>query len=306
MPSDSRWTVLRAAAIAGILAGCTRGAPATRAPVPSSTESAPSTDIYLYRLGRIVPFGDRLTNVTARRGYDNQPAWDGEALVFTAQVGGQTDIYRYAGGAVAPVTDTPESEYSASLTPDGAGISVVRVERDSTQRLWRFPHDGGTPSVILPDVKPVGYYAWLDSTTVTLFVLGEPNTLRIADTRTGVARIATSGIGRSLQRIPGGRRGSFVQRSGSSWVLKTIDPQPRSDGSFRIDSLVTLPDSAEYVSWRSDRVVYTAGGSRIWRLRLPDRRWTLVANLSSRGILGITRIALSPDGSGLAFVASDP
>lgn len=282
--------------------GCGRAA-VVSAPPPSAP-GEPSTDVYLYRVERgLLPFGDRLKNVTARRGYDNQPSWDGPALLYTAQVGGQTDIYRYEDGVTTQVTRTAESEYSPSITPDGRGITVVRVERDSTQRIWRFPHGGGTPSVVLSDVKPVGYYAWLDSKTLALFVLGSPNTLRIADTRTGRARVSTHSIGRSLQRVPGGHRASFLQRpgGGSGWVLRTVDPR-----TFRLDSVAVLPDSAEYVTWRSERVVYTAAGSRVYRMDLPRPRWTLVADLGDRGIRRISRLAISPDGATLAFVADEP
>ncbi len=280
---------------------CSRS-PEVRTSPPPAASAEPSTDIYLYRLGRgVLTLRERLVNVTRRRGYDNQPAWNGSALLYTAQVGGQTDIYKYESGGIVQVTRTAESEYSASITPDGSAISVVRVERDSTQRLWRFPEGGSEPSVILADIKPVGYYAWLDSTTLALYVLGSPNTLRIADTRTGRARVSTTAIGRALQRVPGGRRASFVQQSGASWVLKTVDPR-----TFRIDSVAVLPDSAEYVAWRSDRVVYAAGGSRIYRMDLPRVRWTLVADLSGRGIKRISRIALSPDGRTLALVADEP
>src|SRR5206468_3714365 len=103
----------------------------------------PSTDIYLYRLSRsLVPFRQRLINITNRPGYDNQPSFDGPAILYTSIRNGQADIYRFEDGIHAPVTSTPESEYSAALTPDGNAITVVRVERDSTQRLWRFPKDG--------------------------------------------------------------------------------------------------------------------------------------------------------------------
>lgn len=267
---------------------------------PAAVSGEPSTDVYLYRLGRSLLPRERLTNITNRRGYDNQPSWDGGALLYTAQVNGQTDIYRYRSGTTTAVTQTPESEYSASVTPDGRAVSVVRVERDSTQRLWRFPEAGGAPSIVLDSIKPVGYYAWLDSTTLALYVLGTPNTLRIADTRTGKARVSTTAIGRSLQRVPRSRSASFVQREGNAWVLRTVDPR-----TFRIDSVALLPDSAEYVTWRSERVVYTAGGSRIYRMDLPARRWNLVADLGLRGIRHISRIAISPDGSTLALVADD-
>src|SRR5205085_2981521 len=118
----------------------------------------------------------------------------------------QTDIYRYdiASAATARVTDTPEGEYSPTVTPDGAHFSVIRVEAGGTQRLWRFTLDGRNPELVLEDVKPVGYHAWIDDHTLALFVLGQPATLQLADTRSGKASEVARGILRSIQRIPRG------------------------------------------------------------------------------------------------------
>lgn len=289
-----------------LAAGC--GRPVLRSPAPASESAAPSTDIYLYRFGRF-GLGAGVSNITNRIGYDNQPSWDGNGrILYTSQSGGQSDIYLidFQTSLIERITDTPESEYSAALTPDGKAIAVVRVERDSTQRLWRIPRDGSDPSIILPDIKPVGYFAWLDMTTLALFVLGSPNTLQIADTRTGVGRIVTTNIGRSLQRVPGGRRASYVHRVGNRWVLETVDPVPRSNGSFDIDTIAALPDSADYVVWKSANELFTAAGSRILRMRLPNKTWTLVEDLSAKGIRRISRMALSPDGSKMALVADEP
>ena len=287
--------------------GCARGVPVGG---PEPEEGSPSTDIYLYRLGGIpLVSRGRVANLTNRLGYDNQPFWDGNnRLLYTSQAGDQYDIYAidFSTSRIERVTATPESEYSAAPTPDDSAITVVRVEKDSTQRLWRFPRDGGAPSLVLPDIRPVGYYAWLDSTTLSLFVLGSPNTLRIADTRTGTARAVVSGIGRSLQRVPGGRRGSFVQRVGRRMMLKVVDPVAGPDETLRVQSVALLPDSAEYVVWRSETELYTAAGSRVFRMRLPDTEWEEVADLAEHGIRGISRLALSPDGRRLALVAQEP
>jgi len=289
------------------LAGCaqTSNPNPPRPQTAASSASPPSTDIYVYRLSRsLVPFRRRLVNITNRSGYDNQPSFDRSTILYTSQRGGQTDIYRFEDARSTPVTSTPESEYSAALSPDGTSISVVRVELDSTQRIWRFPLDGGAPSLVLKDIKPVGYFAWLDSTTLALFVLGTPNTLQIADTRTGVGKVVTTNIGRSLQRVPGGRRASFVHRVGDKWVLKTVDPQQRPDGTWDIATIATLPDSADYVVWKSPTELYAAAGSRIMHLGIPGT-WQTVADLSGSGLKRISRLALHPNGRELAIVAED-
>jgi hypothetical protein len=302
MSAPSRILLFAAAAI---VAAC-----GTRTPVggPAPAEGAASTDIYLYRL-RGLPLLSRgqLDNLTQRRGYDNQPFWDGnDRLLYTSQHGGQTDIYAidFASSTIQRITSTPESEYSAAPTPDDDAVTVVRVERDSTQRLWRFPRNGTAPAVILPEVKPVGYFAWLDTSRLALFVLGSPNALQIADAATGKTRVVANGIGRSLQRVPGSRKASFLHRVGAKWILKTVDADPASL-DISVDSLAVMPDSADYVVWRSAEELYTAAGSRILRLRPPASEWELVADLSNEGIRGISRLALSPDGRKLAFVAQD-
>jgi hypothetical protein len=292
-------------ALAVVVAGCAHP-PVLRSPAPA-TEGPLSTDIYLYRfsgLGR----GSSVFNITNRKGYDNQPSWDGNSrILYTSQERGQTDIYEidFQSSRISKLTDTPESEYSAAITPDGQGFTVVRVERDSTQRLWRFRRDGHEPEVVLPRIKPVGYFAWLDSTSLALFVLGNPNSLQIGDTRTGEARVVTTNIGRALQRVPRSRRASYLHRSGTRWLLETVDPIPNASGAFDIDTLATMPDSADYFVWKSPTELFTAAGSKLYRLRLPGPEWVEVEDLAWKGVRRISRLAISPDGSRLAIVAEE-
>jgi hypothetical protein len=65
----------------------------------------------------------------------------------------------------------PEGGDARPVTPDGQHISVIRVESDSTQRLWRLTLDGRQPEVVLPD--EAGQLPRLGRRALALFVLGQ-------------------------------------------------------------------------------------------------------------------------------------
>ena len=282
------------------------------AAVTLGAQSAPpSPDIFLVRLrsagGAI---SEPPVNVTHRAGYDNQPSFtaDGRAMLFTStHADGQADTYRLdmATRAITQLTHTPESEYSPTPMPNSTGFSVVRVEHDSAQRLWAFNAEGGAPVLLLPGIAPVGYHLWLDGHTLALFVLGNPNTLQIADTQTGDARTIAHNIGQSLQRVPGGSRFSFLLRADSVWYLETADPAA-PDGALQ--RVAAMPRRAGYVVWESPTTVLTAAGTTVYRLDVSAgaaAAWTPIADFKEDGLRNISRLALSPDGQWLAVVA-DP
>ena len=135
-----------------------------------ATGQPPSTGIFVAPLER-VEGGLRLgaaEPIAAEPGYDNQPFFTAdasghEALLFTSQrAGEQTEIYRweFTNARLVRLTDTEESEYSPTPLPEGGGFSVVRVEADGRQRLWRFDADGSNPRLLIEKLAPVGYHAW--------------------------------------------------------------------------------------------------------------------------------------------------
>lgn len=267
---------------------------------------SPGTDIWVASFDAGAPSFADWRNVTARSGYDNQPGFTagGGAILYTSQRAGQTDIYRYdlASGVTTRVTATPESEYSPTVMPSGDRFSVVRVEADSTQRLWSFTLDGSDPALVLADVRPVGYHAWIDGHTLGLFVLGSPPTLRIADTRDGSAHIAATDIGRSLHRVPGRRAVSFLHRVDGVARLRVHDP---ATGGFE-DLVEPVEDAVDY-AWTPGGVLLMGSGSRLFAFEPGrDAAWREVADLSAAGIDGITRLAVSPDGTRIAVVGDDP
>ena len=276
-------------------------------PLPAAAQ-APDTEILI---GRLLGTGAGLSatdwrNVTHRPGYDNQPSFtpDSRAMLYTARLEGQTEIFRYdlESEGTTRLTHTPESEYSPTVMPGGARFSAVRVEADSTQRLWSFSLDGTGPHLVLEEVAPVGYHAWLDAATVALFVLGRPSTLAIANVETGAMVTRAHDIGRSLHRVPGRTAVSFLHRDGGIGRIRALDPHT---GGAR-DLAVPLEGSQDY-TWTPDGVLLMGSGSRLYALDpLTDSVWREIADLAAEGVETITRIAVSPDGRSVAIVTTTP
>ncbi len=265
------------------------------------------TDIWVVSLssrGSSVTFGTP-RNLTQRPGYDNQPTFtpDGAAVLYTRIEGdGPSDIWRapIRGGAPTRFTRTDvESEYSATVMSDGRGISVIRVEADSTQRLWAFGWDGMPSRVILPGLRPVGYHVWIGETAIGAFVLGEPNALVLADPRTERVDTLARRIGRAFARVPGRDAFTFIHMHGDTAVVGEVDVRTAT-----VRRLAPAPSGGEYHVWTASGQLLLSAGSRIYRW--VDGRWDVAADFAAFGVQGISRLALSPDGTQLAFVVAEP
>ena len=271
----------------------------------AAAQAPPSTDIYLVGLTQdmAIHAPDGPVNLTFRDGYDNQPHFtpNGQFLLYTSNREEQTDIYRIelSTRRTEQVTATSESEYSPTVTPSGDAFSVIQVEEDQTQRLWQFDLDGSNPTLLLEEVKPVGYQAWVDTRRVALFILGQPPTLQLADTQSGDATILAESIGRSLHRIPGTSRISFVHKADKeTWIVKSVDP---ITGDIE-EIMPTLPAREDY-AWLPNGNLIMGDGERLF-LGVPMLgSWHLLHDFAPAGFSNITRIAVSPDGRQLAFVA---
>lgn len=292
---------------------------ALQAPATPPAAPLPGTDIYLLSMpGGLSLKSAKPTPVSNAPGYDNQPMFspDGSRIVFSANHDGkQTDIYAFdrGTGRVSQLTRTPENENSPSFLPAGlgeaGGFSVVQSEMDAarTQRLWRFDAQGRNPHLILADIKPVGYHAWIDNDRLGLFVLGQPNSLQLASVKTGKGEVVANGIGRSLHRIPapGSRLISFVHRepSGEFWI-KQIDVD-----SKKIEPLTRVVDgnNERDMTWMPDgKTILMSGGSKIYSWTRGATAWAEVFDAAPHNLGAVTRLAVSPKGDAIAFVVSEP
>lgn len=241
-------------------------------------------------------------NITDRPGYDNQPHFlpDGSGILYTAMdANGQADTWRYEFERGRPfrVTRTTESEYSPTPHPDG-GFTVVRVEADGTQRLWRFGDDGGEPQLLLEDMAPVGYQAWFDAHRVALFMLGEPPTLAVANLADASSETVLQSVGRSMHPTPGRDTVSVVHKvSADEWNVVEV----AFDGTAT--KIASLPRPSEDFAWLPDGEIVVGHGSRLLMHRPGSDGWREIADFSEHGVEQITRIAVSPNGDRIAFVA---
>lgn len=291
-----------------IMAGSSLAAGQTPNPSPTPNATPPSSDIYVSDLkihNGALKFSQPL-KITNTVGYNNQPSFlpDGKSILYTSIRDKQADIFGYDlhSSKTIQITNTPESEYSPTLMPDGKNISVVRVEADGTQRLWKFPLAGGAPSLILEKTKPVGYHLWIDDTTLALFILGgtgKPNTLQIVDVATEKAQVIAENPGRILRRIPHQNKFSFVHKvSDKEWLIKAFDLRTRTSASL----IATLPGVEDY-AWLPDGRLLMAKDSKLFAVvPLTGKTWSEVADFSVAGLKGITRIAVSAKGDRIALV----
>lgn len=276
------------------------------------SQSPPGTEIYLVKatFPQASPqFGAPL-NVTMRRGYDNQPAFlpDGSGLLYSSfREDGQSDIYRYqiAEGATFQITKTRESEYSPTLMPGGKYVSVVRVDADSMQRLWKYPLDNSAqvapPRMIIAE-DSIGYHTWIDDHMLALFILGNPPALQLVDTQNAKAQIIDTNIGRCLQKIPGRKAMSFVHKiSAHEWLIKQFDMETRQTAPL----LQTLAGSEDF-AWTPVASLLMAKGSKLYQWHPSrDKDWQEVADFAEAGLSSMTRLAVSPKGDWLALVAAE-
>lgn len=238
-------------------------------------------------------------NISNNEGYDNQPSFwsDGESVLYARNVEGQTEIARYylGSGNTMIITNTfGGSEYSPTLMPDGR-ISSIRLDTTGLQLLYAYTFRG-LDEVLVPELK-IGYHAWINSNDIVAFVLGEPATMQIINTKTGNARVVGENIGRSLHKIPGSPSFSYVDKSAEQWMIKSMNPET---GESVI--LASVIEGSEDYCWTPKEEIIMGSGSKLYVWK-KGSEWVEFADLSSFKITNITRLSVSADGKKLVVVS---
>ncbi|MCK6618422.1 MAG: hypothetical protein L6Q51_12345 [Cyclobacteriaceae bacterium] len=275
--------------------------------LPALSQQPPGTDIYLFdwnkKKGTIV-LGNPV-NITARPGYDNQPYFhpDKPLLYYaSADVTGRTDIleYNYETGITRKLTETPEREYSPTVTPDKKFISCIIQRDNGAQDLGKYPIEGGEPVVLINNLT-VGYHAWMDNKRVLTFILPQPFTLQLVDVETGKATILAENIGRSLHKIPKQEAMSFAQQQpDKTWIIKKLN----SNNLSVTDLAVLTTEKEPLLTWAPDGTLLRSMEMEIYFMK-PGKNNTWNKVEIQKALSGISRMAVNPQGNKIAIVVSE-
>lgn len=274
-------------------------------------QAPPNTNIYLFQLYQLT---DSLIEVKEPRylthfnaeGYNNQPEFiNDNQLFFTTQRPNekQPDIYALdlKKGIKTQITATTEGEYSPTLMPDYKSFSAVRVEADAagTQRLWEFPinrNSNGKP--VFKYLKGVGYHHWLNDYQVAMFIVGEPHTMVVGDTRNDKTIKIEDNIGRCFQKLPNGNMAYVHKASPDAFYINSFNPYSRKS-----QRIIQTKAGSEDFAVLGEGTIIMGKGSKLYKYHPAyDTDWLEIADLRYYNIRNISRLAVSEDNK-LAIVA---
>lgn len=259
----------------------------------------PDTEVYLFQLkkeGTAYQLSEA-KNISDNPGYDNQPSFwpDGKSVIYARTVDDQTEIARYfvESGETEIITNTKQgSEYSPTPMPDGR-ISSIRLDTTGLQLLYAYDLQGN--SEVLVEELVIGYHAWVSKKEIISFVLGDPATMQLINTKSGKAKVMGEKIGRSLHKIPHLEGWSYVDKSNNSWGIKSMD----SYGN--VDRFVMALEGSEDYCWTAYGDMIMGKGSKLYSWT-DGGGWTEFADLAALGISDVSRLATSWEGDQLVVV----
>ena len=219
-------------------------------------------------------------NITNRKGYDNQPFFHPSQplLYYTEMQDGQTDIWSYnlKTGVGLQITNTIDSEYSPTVTPDKKYLScIVQRKSNGDQDLVKYNIKNPTETQMIFESQKtgkIGYQAWLNPNELISFVLGNPQTLHYQHLISKKDTIIATNIGRSLHLIPKQKAFSFVQQIEKKWLIRSFNPQKNTI----IDIAESHPNSEHYNAWLSENTILESRNTDIFSYNLMTKKWEIV------------------------------
>ncbi|MEC7262778.1 MAG: nuclear transport factor 2 family protein [Bacteroidota bacterium] len=267
----------------------------------------PSTEIYLFDLSfqNGVPLLSNPKNISNNDGYDNQPSfWDDDTVLFASTRDDQTDIKRLninEGSTYKWLTNTPTgSEYSPLKIPAKNAFSAIRLDLDGLQQLYEYDLKTGDSSPIT-NLK-IGYHVWVNKDLLVATVLTENRMdLVVINLKDNSHFTVQKNVGRSLHKIPGSNRISYIDKSKKHWEIKSMDPVSGST-----NSVAKTFENEEDVCWLDENTLITGHEKSLLTFDVKNGvDWEPLMTFNLEEINKISRIAINSSKTRLAFVAED-
>lgn len=266
----------------------------------------PETDIWLFQIEKqekesVCKNG---INITNRPGYDNQPAFspDNKTVLYSSvRADKQADIYGYRIGSKKTnrLTNTPESEYSPTITPDGLMFSVVVVEVDSAQRIQCYSLDGHRRCYTVSPEDSVGYHTWYNADSILYYKLTEPHSLHIQNIRTGNDVKICNKPCRAFKTIPGTHYFIYGVKDTAGVVYRKYDPVLKKS----MDYARAATQSEDFI-WNAEWGLVRSEGSALLRYDERQALWIPLFDFSTQGIQKITRFMFDSKNKQLVLVSN--
>lgn len=265
-----------------------------------------NTEIYLFdfeQLGNSFQISNPI-NISNNVGYDSQPFFtsDSKNILFASNNNGQTDIANYTiiSQQKEFLSNTSASEYSPTFIPNKNAISYIKLEENGTQLLWKLDLITKKETILIPYLK-IGYHTWVDNNSIVSFVLGSPPTLQLSKLDTKENIVIDYAIGRSLHKIPGSEKISYVNKTNDEWTINTLNPLTNTYEiltklPFQVEDLTWTPSNSIIITFNDTFYLFDANNSKQWH-EIPNTK-------QFEMLKGITRLAVSPDGTKMAIVVT--
>ncbi|MFC1702263.1 hypothetical protein ACFL1J_05945 [Pseudomonadota bacterium] len=268
-------------------------------------QALPATDLWLVKIENGVP--GQPVKISEGNGYNNQPHFseNGSVIYYTREIpaedsNAQTDIAAFdtATSTTRMVNNTPESEYSPTPIPGRDALSVIQADLKQKQYLYAIDIGSGEMELLLPDVEPVGYHAWVNDQELAMFILGDSFTLQTARLNTAGTALIADNIGRTLRKHPETGEILFVDKNSEPWQIAAFNPETTD-----IRAVMPLFPASEDFTIDANGTYWTGNGSKLYR-RTPTRQgWELMADYSESGIRRISRLAINLQSGQIALVS---
>jgi hypothetical protein len=269
-----------------------------------SAQTMPETDIWMTE-SRFLPNGSIFfgspKNLTERAGYDNQPAFlkNGNLVYTTIREEQQAEIYQFdmQKKFIMKFTLSKESEYSPQSTPDGRYVSTVMVEKDSTQRIWKYDLETGLDKILVaPKTDSVGYFHWLSDSVIAFAKITQPMSLWRLNLKTGKEEKIAERVGRSIHSSKEGLLYFIQSHDSTQWIC-------RFEKNGSITKLIELYKGTEDFVFGKDNFILCGNGSKLYYTDHDfSKGWRYLSDFEKLGVKKITRIAFNPTFTYIAFV----